>query len=341
MRALLVVSLALGFVGCQFGREYVSSVEQPADPSDVTYVVVHGWPVLPEGRILGQATGVGVDSHNHVFVFHRAGREWSDPLPDDPIEDSTVAMFDGDTGELLAEWGSDLFAMPHGLTVDDQDNIWVTDVGVHQVFKLTHDGHPLMTVGTGEMGSDERHFALPTDVAVLPDGSFYVSDGYGNTRVVKFSAAGEFLFQWGTPGSGPGELDLPHGIALDREGRVYVADRSNARVQVFDPQGQFLAQWQSVTLGRPYAVAIGADGKAYVIDGGDQPAHPPDRSQAFRLTLDGTIEARFGRYGNYDGQFQLGHDIAVAEDEAVYVVDAWGMRVQKFVGERAPAAVDR
>ena len=329
----LVVTLALSLVGCQLDRESVNSANEPADPSGTTYGVVHGWPVLPEGRILGQATGVGVDSHNHVFVFHRAGREWSRPLPADPIQASTVAMFDGETGELLAEWGRDLFAMPHGLTVDDEDNVWVTDVGLHQVFKLTHDGQLLLIVGTaGVMGSDGTHFGLPTDVAALPDGSIYVSDGYANARVARFSATGEFLFQWGSKGSGPGEFDLPHGIALDQEGRVYVADRGNSRVQVFDSQGRFLSEWNSGTLGRPYAVAIGADAKAYVIDGGDQPREPPDRSHAFRLGLDGRIEARFGRYGNYDGQFLLGHDIAVAED-AVYVVDAWGKRVQKFVVE--------
>ena len=330
---LLVVTLALSLVGCQLVREPESSTNTPAEPPSTAYGVVHGWPVLPEGRILGQAVGVGVDSHNHVFVFHRAGRKWSEPLPTDSIQAATVAMFDGDTGELLAEWGRDLFSMPHGLTVDDENNVWVTDVGLHQVHKLTHDGQPLLTIGTaGVMGSDGAHFALPTDVAVLPDGSVYVSDGYVNTRVAKFSATGEFQFQWGTKGDGPGEFDLPHGIALDREGLVYVADRSNSRVQVFDSQGEFLSEWKSGTLGRPYAVAIGPEARAYVIDGGDQPLTPPDRSQAFRLGLDGRIEAKFGQYGNYDGQFLLGHDIAATKD-AVYVVDAWGMRVQKFVLE--------
>lgn len=298
------------------------------------YDVVHGWPILPEGRILGEATGVGVDSQNHVFVFHRAGRVWTDPLPVEPIEAATIAVFDGNTGEIIAEWGQNLFIMPHGLTVDDQDNIWLTDVGRHQVFKFTNEGVHLLTVGTdGVPGSDSSHFNLPTDIAVLPNGCFYVSDGYVNSRVVKFTSNGEFEFEWGTKGSGPGQFDLPHGITLDAEGRVYVADRSNQRVQIFDSLGTFITQWQSETLGRPYSVAIGKDGKAYVVDGGDQPEQPPDRSRAFRLSLDGTIEATFGRFGNYDGQFRLGHDIAVGNDGAVYVVDAWGMRVQKFVEE--------
>ena len=303
---------------------------EAAQPS-AQYAVVHGWPMMPEGYILGQATGVGVDSHNHVFVFHRAGRMWSEPFPEEFIATPTVAMFDGATGAQLGEWGSDRFVMPHGLSIDADDNVWLTDVGSHQVFKFSHDGAPLMTLGTARVpGDDAAHFDLPTDVAVRPDGGFYVSDGYANTRVVSFAAEGRFLSQWGVKGGGAGEFDLPHGIALDAAGRVYVADRSNARVQIFDGAGRFVAQWQQKELGRPYAVAIGPDGKAYVVDGGDQPQALPDRSRAMRLSLDGRIEAVFGRYGNYDGQFMLGHDIAVGRDGAVYVVDAWGQRVQKF-----------
>lgn len=296
------------------------------------YSVVHGWPNLPVGHILGQATGVGVDSHNHVFVFHRAGREWSDTPPEETIAYTTVAVFDGATGKQIAEWGRDFFLMPHGLTIDDQNNVWLTDVQLHQVFKFSHDGELLLELGTAKVpGNDPAHFNLPTDVAVLPGGDFYVSDGYENARVVKFSSSGAFEFQWGQKGSGPGEFDLPHGISVDEEGRVYVADRSNLRVQVFNASGEYLSEWKSEQLGRPYGVAIGADGRAYVVDGGDQPEQPPDRSQAFRLSLSGKIEAAFGSFGNQDGQFRLGHDIAVGGDGAVYVVDAWGMRVQKFV----------
>ena len=117
----------------------------------------------------------------------------------------------------------------------NSNNVWLTDVGLHQVFKFTASGELLLTLGTArESGNDSSHFNLPTDVAVLPGGDFYISDGYANTRVLKFSAAGEFLFQWGAPGSGPGQFRLPHGIALDQVGRVYVADRSDSRIQVFD-----------------------------------------------------------------------------------------------------------
>lgn len=298
------------------------------------YRVVHGWPVLPDGFVLGHASGVGVDSRDNVFVFHRAGRTWVEPFPTDPVRRATVMLFDGRTGRVLASWGEGAFVMPHGLTVDGRDNVWVTDVALQQVFKFSHEGKLLMTLGErGVAGSDGSHFDMPTDVAVLPDGSFYVSDGYGNSRVAKFSADGRFLFEWGKKGAARGEFDLPHGIALDARGRVYVCDRGNSRVQVFDGAGTFLDEWDRSRVGRPFGVGVGADGSVYVVDGGDQPDEPPDRARVTVLDSKGRVSETFGRFGNYDGQFNRPHDVAVARDGAVYVVDLEGMRVQKFVRE--------
>ena len=303
-----------------------------AQPAHQRYEVVHGWPDLPPGEILGQATGVDVDSKGNVWVFHRAGREWSEPFPVEPIDRATVWVFDGRTGRLLKSWGADAFVMPHGLTIDRNDNVWLTDVGRHQIFKFAPDGRQLLVLGeAGVAGADERHFNLPTDVAVAEDASFFVSDGYGNSRVLHFAANGTLIKTWGTKGTGPGEFDLPHGIAIDGRGRVLVADRSNARVQVFDQSGKFLAQWQGVELGRPYAATPGQKNRVFIADGGDQPAAPPDRAGVVVVDADGKLIMRFGRFGNYDGQFRLAHDIAVAKDGSVYVVDAWGQRVQKFV----------
>jgi peptidylamidoglycolate lyase len=321
---LTAVALAAGLLAATVGAQPVKAVER--------YEVVHGWPELPPGEILGQATGVGIDSKGNVWVFHRAGRTWQEPFPADPIQGTTVWVFDAHTGRLLKSWGAGLFIMPHGLTVDRDDNVWLTDVGLQQVFKFSPDGRLLMALGeAGVAGNDETHFDKPTDVAVAADGSFFVSDGYGNSRVLHFSADGKLLKTWGTKGNGPGEFDLPHGIVIDERGRVLVADRSNARMQVFDQSGKFLDQWHGVQLGRPYAAAVGQKSRVFVADGGDQPTAPPDRGGVAVVGTDGLLVTRFGRFGNYDGQFRLAHDIAVAKDGAVYVVDAWGQRVQKFV----------
>ncbi len=294
------------------------------------YEVVSGWPALPEGSTLGLCAGVGVDSHGDVFVFHRNERVWSTPFPEEPIAAPTVAVIDGRTGKLLAEWGAGEFIMPHGLTLDSEDNVWLTDVGRHQVFKFTHDGRRLLTLGErGRPGADQSHFNLPTDVAVLPDGSFYVSDGYRNTRVVKFDAAGRYEFEWGGRGAEPGKFNLPHGIAVDGRGRVLVCDRSNARLQVFDARGKYLAEWKGPAIGRPYGVSVAADGHVFLIDGGEQ--KQPDHGKAVELDADGTVVDSFGAHGSEAGQFRTGHDIAVARDGSVYVAEGAGRRVQKFM----------
>lgn len=306
--------------------------------ADSGYHVVHGWPQLPAGRDLGGVSGVSVDPNGNVFVFHRNDREWPDDnkLSLEPISGPTVMEIDGRTGAVYAEWGANSFAMPHGLTVDAQGNVWLTDVALQQVFKYSHDGKLLMTLGErGVAGNDSAHFNLPTKVAVAADGSFYVSDGYVNTRAMKFSPSGRFLFQWGTPGTGPGQFDLVHGVTLDAQGRVYVADRSNARVQLFDGDGKFIEEWKSDGIGRPYDIAIGPDGTAFIADGGDQPDAPPDRSALVVARPDGSVIERVGRWGPYDGQFEIVHAIAVGPDGAVYAGDVTGKRIQKFVrGDR-------
>ena len=221
--------------------------------------------------------------------------------------------------------------MPHGLTIDSRDNVWVTDVALHQVQKFSPEGKLLLTIGErGVPGADATHFNRPTDVAVLADGSFYVSDGYRNARIAKFAADGRFLMQWGRPGKDAGAFDIPHGIAVDAAGRIYVADRENDRVQVFDGDGRFLAQWRSAAMGRPYSLALLPDGRIAVADGGEQPEFGPDRSGVAILERDGRVAARFGRYGTGDGEFAMAHEIAADAAGNLYVVDITGRRVQKF-----------
>jgi peptidylamidoglycolate lyase len=296
------------------------------------YAVVHGWPILPDGMVLGQVSGVAVDSHNHVFVFHRAESSWATDKTH-PITVPAILCFDGASGKLLSSWGENRFLEPHGLRVDAHDNVWVTDRALQQAFEFSHDGKLLLTIGTERAaGVDATHFDKPTDIAFAPDGSIYVSDGYGNNRVAKFSPDGKFLFDWGHKGQGPGEFDLPHSVAVDAQGNVYVADRSNSRIQVFDANGKFLKAWKSPELGRPWSLTIGPDNLLYVVDGGDLKPAPPDRGQLLKLDLSGKILAKWSRFGNYDGQIYWGHDLAVGKDGAVYVGDVYhGMRVQKFI----------
>jgi len=319
---------------------------QKAKSAPEAYAVVYGWPKLPVDFAFGQIPGVGVDSHNHVFVFNRAensslclGGEEACPPPAPTWQPGRIASpailsFDGKTGRLLASWGKDRFVSPHGLAVDSHDNVWVTDTALQQVFEFSNDGRLLLTLGTERTaGQDGTHFNAPTAIAFAPDGSIYISDGYGNSRVAKFSASGKFLLEWGHKGSGPGEFNTPHGIAVDKQGSVYVADRENSRIQVFDPNGKFLRMWQSDELGKPWDVAVGGDNLLYTVYGGNgifsKPAGPEG---LIKSDLSGKILARWSRFGNYDGQIYWGHAIAVGPDGAVYVGDVnVGMRVQKFL----------
>ena len=325
-----------GLTALACAPQSTASPNPEAKAHPLGYRVVHGWPHLPLGELLGQVSGVGLDSRGTVIVFRRGQRSWpfpSDSLRTDPIEAPTILLFDSASGRQLSAWGAGRFAMPHGLTVDSRDNVWVTDVALHQVFKFTQDGALLLTLGErGVPGDDSVHFDRPTDVAVAPDGSFYVSDGYRNSRVVRFSKEGRYLFSWGRKGNRPGEFDVPHSIARDAAGQIYVADRSNARIQVFDSVGHFLAEWKGSELGRPWAVRVGPEGYLYVVDGGDQPEAPPDRARVLKLTREGRVIESFGSFGNYDGQFVWPHAVASAPGGTVYVGDvSTGMRVQKFI----------
>lgn len=299
---------------------------------NANYRVVHGWPLLSENVALPEISAAGVDSRGDVFVLHRGGRQWpdSDVLDLTPIPHSTVMVIDGRTGRFLAHWGGGQFALPHSVTVDRDDNVWITDVALHQVYKLSHDGKLLFTLGErGVSGSDHRHFNRPTDVAVAADGSFYVSDGYGNSRVLKFAADGTFLLEWGSKGTGPGQFDLPHGLALDGSGRVFVVDRQNARIQLFDPDGKYLAQWRTPQFQNPQDIAIARDGTAFVSEIGSEEG--TIESGILVIRPDGSVSGRIGRRGNYDGQFLVAHGVAVGRDGEVYVADFSGRRVQKFV----------
>jgi len=285
--------------------------------------------------ILGQVAGIDVDSNGDIFVFHRAERIWEgEEIKLEYIASPTILVLDKETGEVIAQWGAEMFVMPHGLTIDHEDNLWLTDVGLHQVFKFDRTGNLLMTLGErGVPGKNASHFNMPTDVAIARDGSFFVSDGYVNSRITKFSQDGEYILSWGSKGMNTGQFDVPHSIALDSQGFVYVADRGNARIQIFDHVGQFIKEWRGSSLGRPWAVRISESGDIFVVDGGDQNEFWPDRARILKLDHEGEILASFGSYGRAPGQFIWPHTIAIGPDSALYVGEvATGMRIQKFTG---------
>jgi len=301
-------------------------------PSAGGWRPVHGWPQLPDNEMLDQVSAVAVDREGDVLVLTRAGREWPETGPFDttPIAKPTVLVFDGRTGRLKSRWGAGLFALPHSITVDAHDQVWVSDVALHQVFKLSHDGKLLLALGErAKPGEDERHFNEPAGVAVGPDGSVFVADGYVNSRVVKFDRSGAFVRAWGGKGRGPGQFDLAHGVAVDAQGRVFVVDRRNKRIQAFDGDGRFLFQLPGPPFASPQAIATAPSGRLYVAESGS--VEPPDRTGVLELDAAGALKARIGRYGNYDGQFVDLHWVAVDRKGAVYAADFEGKRVQKFV----------
>lgn len=320
----------------------------PASP-EPAYCLAADWPNLPEGTEIGQAAGLGIDSRDVVYLFHRGARSWgTEPslvaraqalwaelfavTPQrETIAQNTILALDPASGELLASFGADRFRIPHGLSLDREDNIWVTDVGLHQVFKFSRDGTLLLSLGVaGQAGDDAAHFDGPTDVAVADDGAIYVTDGYGNARVVKFSPAGVYLMAWGGRGAAAGQFDVPHGIAIDGRGRLYVADRGNARIQVFDGAGRFLRQIAGPEIGRPWAVDLGEDGILYTIDGGDQDPSLP-RSGLLALTPEGEVLARWSGYGYEAGSLVWPHDLTVSRRSEVFVGEVLDAnRIQKF-----------
>ncbi len=305
-----------------------------------SYELVTDWPNLPENIAFGEPTGLAMDSNNNIVVFHRGGRPWSHPAPKDKIENNTLLIIENETGEVLKNWGADLFLMPHGLEIDQENNIWVTDTGLQQILKFNSDGKLLMTVGEASvLGNDSLHFALPTDVAVAPDGSFYVSDGYGNSRVLKFSKDGSFLFEWGkngpdrklNKGNKEGEFNIPHGIDIDKNGNVYVADRENNRIQKFDSEGNFIISWQNEIADKFFSLVI--DHKNERLFGIARLASNDSIQSGFgifRFDFNLNLELQFGRTGFYDGPISKYHDIVIDNEGNIFVADLNNNTIQKF-----------
>jgi peptidylamidoglycolate lyase len=297
------------------------------------YEEVKGWPTLPPGVQLGECAGVAVDSTGHVFIFHRPGRGF-DTAATEKLKEPAVLEIDADSGRLLNSWGANMFLVPHGITIDRSDNVFLTDVGLQQVFKFSHDGKPILALGEPRVGAwDATHFNQPTDIAIRPDGTFYVSDGYVNSRVALFDENGKELREWGKKGASDGEFSNPHGLTLvPGSTDVLVADRENSRLQLFDKDGRFKRQWaganDAATTGRVFAVAADAAGNYYV--GIRRADYDTRHTGVVKLDRDWNIVAAIGFGQPDDPVFNAVHDLAVGQDGSIYVAETRTKRVVKL-----------
>jgi len=302
-------------------------------PRARSFEEVKDWPRLPANVQLGECAGVAVDANGHVLIFHRPGRGF-EPAATEKLTEPAVLEVDADTGALIRAWGANTFLVPHGITIDDGNNVFLTDVGLQQVFKFSHDGTLLLALGEPRVGAwDATHFNQPTDIAIRPDGTFYVSDGYVNSRVAIFDRGGTEIREWGRKGSGAGEFSNPHGLTFVRGSTdVLVADRENSRLQLFDKDGAFKRQWagakEAQTTGRVFAVAADAAGGYYVaIRRAD---YDTQHTGVVKLDRDWKIVDSIGFGQPGDPVFNAVHDLALGRDGSIYVAETRTKRVVKL-----------
>ena len=251
----LIVAAGIALVGSVSATSAQAPALRSSQSAGGPYRLAANWGVLPNGAAWGEVPGMAIDASGKIYAFHRA---------EPPIVELDRS------GKVLKMWGEKLFAWPHGIRVDRNGHLWITDgqarngIG-QQVFKYGPDGTLLMTLGTkGVRGDGPDTFGGPCDVAVAENGDIFVADGHFNSRVVKFSKDGTFIKAWGKRGADPGEFNLPHTIVIDSRGRVLVGDRSNNRIQIFDQDGGFIDQWTQ--FGTPSGMYITPDDTFYVVD---------------------------------------------------------------------------
>jgi peptidylamidoglycolate lyase len=334
---------------------------QPKGGGDVTgpYEVVTGWPQnwCGAGYQIGSTSGIWAESPDRVIVFARGClpvlESIGDPVPTrnasgydlsqkDPARHPRwdhIVNFVDRNGRLIESWEqhNKLFVRPHRVLVSPYDpdrHIWLVDDGAQMIYKFTRDGKLVMSLGEFKVaGNDEKHFGRPTDIAFLPDGTFFISDGYTNTRVVKFDRDGKYLMAWGMRGTPPTEMrpnymNTVHAIVSDKQRRLYVSDRANHRIQVFDENGKFLDAWPNVPL--PYSLLMSDDQFFWSASG---------QTQKFtKYDLNGRLLSSWGTFGTMPGAFWGVHQFHVDSENNLYTADVHVGRPQKF---RPRAGVDR
>jgi len=331
MRNRLSLAASLfAFGSIAFAQPAAPAHPYPRIDDTLGYKADPSWPKEkpPGGEWISFMSSVAIGPDGNVWTFNRG------KIP--------VQVYTQD-GQLVKYWGQGgLFKNPHTIRFDSAGNLWIADTGTQTVRKFTADGKVLLTIGTPDQaGEDETHMNQPNDVAVAPNGDLYISDGYGNNRVVVFDKNGKFVRAWGKLGQGQGEFSQPHSLVLDSKGRVYVADRNNSRIQVFDPKGKFLAEWRNIIT--PWALAITKTDEIYVC--GSSPmlweeippaqnylATPPKDQLFMKLDTEGRLKQLWVfPMGDKPGELDWAHSIAVAPDGSIYFGEVMGKRAQKFV----------
>lgn len=275
-----------------------------------TYEVQEGWGKLPEGWTFGWIPAIAVDSQDRIYVYSRSKHP--------------MVVFDSE-GNFLASWGEDILKDSHGIFIDAEDNIYCVERNTHVVHKFNKDWELLMTLGTPDKpGAEGEPFNLPTDLALGPNGEMFISDGYGNSRVHKYSPDGELIMSWGKPGTGPGEFNLPHCVWVDSRNRVMIADRQNNRIQLFTLDGEYITEWGDLC--HPDDIFIDSDDIVYVAEL-DQ--------RVTIMTLDGEVLSQWGseRGSSVPGEFfACPHAIWTDSRGDLYVGEVQAdQRVQKFI----------
>lgn len=297
--------------------------QAPASVPEISFQSVPDLLKLPAGQYLGEVPGIALNSKGHIFVYTRSGH-------------TQLLEFDA-AGKFLRTIGEGLygFAFAHTVRVDKDDNIWCVDEGANMVIKFNPEGRVLMllgrkreavespTPGAARPPLPEWQFDRPTDIAFGLNGELYVSDGYGNSRVVKYDKDGNLLKSWGKRGTAPGEFHTPHTIITDAKGLVYVGDRENKRIQIFDPDGNFVKEWTNV--GAPWALCI-TPGPNQIIYSSDS---VPGR--VYKLDLSGNLLGAFGKAGKLSSQFGWVHEMACPAENTLYAAELLNWRVQKLI----------
>jgi sugar lactone lactonase YvrE len=289
------------------------------------YHPVENWAQLPAGIQWGQVISVKPDAHGNLWVFHR--------------NEPPILEFDA-SGKFLKSFGAGMFVQPHGLEIDRDGNIWTTDQTAkdgkgEQVIKFSPEGKVLMTLGkAGVAGAGPDAFNGPCDVAIAPNGDIFVADGHGadtNARVVKFSKDGKYIKEWGKKGSGPGEFDTLHSMAMDSKGRLFIADRGNSRIQIFSQDGKFIAEWRQ--FGRPSGLYITKNDTLYSVDSQSDEKTNPGVKRGIRIgsAKDGSVKI-FIPDMSADPAIALAEGVSAdAKGDIVYAAGVSSMALHKFV----------